>query len=197
LASCQQVEIDVFNDGIPVYPAAHYFCGGIDVDDHSQSSMAGLYAIGECSHTGLHGANRLASNSLLEALVFAARSASHSVEFMDENPLPNSFFEQIPQWNGTEEISNEKNRSIQSLRKQLQTLMTRYVGIEKSHQSLEVAEDRLHDIYMATKALYQENKLTPQLTTLRNMVSVSYLIIKQAQEAKENKGVFYNLDYVN
>jgi L-aspartate oxidase len=197
LASCKQVGIDVFKDGIPVYPAAHYFCGGIDVDDHSQSSMAGLYAIGECSHTGLHGANRLASNSLLEALVFAARAASHSVEFMDENPLPNSFFEKIPQWNGTEDISNEKNGSIQNLRKQLQTLMTQYVGIEKSHQSLEVAEDRLHDIYMATKAIYQENKLTPQLTTLRNMVSVSYLIIKQAQEAKENKGVFYNLDYVN
>ena len=197
LASCQQVGIDVFNERIPVHPAAHYFCGGIDVDDHSQSSMAGLYAIGECSHTGLHGANRLASNSLLEALVFAARAASHSVEFMDENPLPNSFFEKIPQWNGTEDISNEKNESIQNLRKQLQTLMTQYVGIEKSHQSLEVAEDHLHDIYMATKALYQENKLTPQLTTLRNMVSVSYLIIKQAQEAKENKGVFYNLDYVN
>ena len=159
--------------------------------------MAGLYAIGECSHTGLHGANRLASNSLLEALVFAARAAAHSVEFMHENPLPSSFFEKIPQWNGTEDISNEKNGSIQNLRKQLQTMMTQYVGIEKSHQSLEIAEDRLHDIYTTTKELYQENKLTPQLTTLRNMVSVSYLIIKQAQAAKENKGVFYNLDYVN
>ena len=197
LASCQQVGIDVFKEGIPVYPAAHYFCGGIDVDDHSQSSMEGLYAIGECSHTGLHGANRLASNSLLEALVFAARAASHSAAFMSDNPLPNSFFEKIPLWNGTEDISNEKNGGIENLRKQLQTLMSQYVGIEKSHHSLEVAEDRLHDIYMATKALYQENKLTPQLTTLRNMVSVSYLIIKQAQEAKENKGVFYNLDYVN
>lgn len=197
LSSCQQVGIDVFEEGIPVYPAAHYFCGGIDVDDHGQSTMAGLYAIGECSHTGLHGANRLASNSLLEALVFAARAAAHSVEFMHENPLPSSFFEKIPQWNGTEDISNEKNGSIQNLRKQLQTMMTQYVGIEKSHQSLEIAEDRLHDIYTTTKELYQENKLTPQLTTLRNMVSVSYLIIKQAQAAKENKGVFYNLDYVN
>ena len=197
LSSCQQVGIDVFEEGIPVYPAAHYFCGGIDVDDHGQSTMAGLYAIGECSHTGLHGANRLASNSLLEALVFAARAAAHSVEFMHENPLPSAFFEKIPQWNGTEDISNEKNGSIQNLRKQLQTMMTQYVGIEKSHQSLEIAEDRLHDIYTTTKELYQENKLTPQLTTLRNMVSVSYLIIKQAQAAKENKGVFYNLDYVN
>ena len=197
ISSCQQAGIDVFKEGIPVYPAAHYFCGGIDVDDHGQSTMAGLYAIGECSHTGLHGANRLASNSLLEALVFAARAAAHSVEFMHENPLPSSFFEKIPQWNGTEDISNEKNGSIQNLRKQLQTMMTQYVGIEKSHQSLEIAEDRLHDIYTTTKELYQENKLTPQLTTLRNMVSVSYLIIKQAQAAKENKGVFYNLDYVN
>ena len=197
LSSCQQVGIDVFEEGIPVYPTAHYFCGGIDVDDHGQSTMAGLYAIGECSHTGLHGANRLASNSLLEALVFAARAAAHSVEFMHENPLPSSFFEKIPQWNGSEDISNEKNGSIQNLRKQLQTMMTQYVGIEKSHQSLEIAEDRLHDIYTTTKELYQENKLTPQLTTLRNMVSVSYLIIKQAQAAKENKGVFYNLDYVN
>ena len=116
---------------------------------------------------------------------------------MHENPLPSSFFEKIPQWNGTEDISNEKNGSIQNLRKQLQTMMTQYVGIEKTNQSLEVAEDRLYDIYITTKELYQENKLTPQLTTLRNMVSVSYLIIKQAQAAKENKGVFYNLDYVN
>lgn len=196
LANCQKVGIDICKDYIPVLPAAHYICGGIDVDEHGQSSLQGLYAIGECSHTGLHGANRLASNSLLEALVFAARAAEHSNKVLAKPILPNSFFESIQDWKGTEDISNQKTERIRKLRKKLQEIMSTHVGIIKSGTRLQTAESELHEVYLATKTLYQQNKLTPQLTTLRNLVSVAYLMIKQAQKYPENKGVYYNEDYV-
>lgn len=194
-SNCQKVGIDIRNDYIPVLPAAHYICGGIDVDEHGQSSLQGLYAIGECSHTGLHGANRLASNSLLEAVVFAARAAEHSNKVLAEPILPTSFFEAIPSWKGTEDISNQKTERIRKLRTTLQQIMSNHVGIIKSGLRLQEAENELHEVYLATKELYQQNKLTPQLTTLRNLVSVAYLMIKQSQKYTENKGVYYNEDY--
>jgi len=195
LSNCQKIGIDIRKDYIPVLPAAHYICGGIDVDEHGQSSLQGLYAIGECSHTGLHGANRLASNSLLEALVFASRAAEHSNNALAEPILPTSFFEAIPNWKGTEDVSNQKTERIRKLRTTLQEIMSTHVGIIKSGVRLQTAESELHEVYLATKALYQQNKLTPQLTTLRNLVSVAYLMIKQAQKYPENKGVYYNEDY--
>ena len=196
LNNCRKVGIDITKDDIPVLPAAHYICGGIDVNEHGQSSLAGLYAIGECSHTGLHGANRLASNSLLEALVFASRAARHSSEKLTETLLSTSFFDSIPNWTGTEDVSNQKTAQIYELRTTLQRIMSTYVGIIKSGESLQKAEEELHQVYLTTKDLYQQNKLTPQLTTLRNLVSVAYLMIKQAQNYPENKGVYYNEDYV-
>lgn len=195
LKNCNKVGIDITKDLIPVLPAAHYICGGIDVDEFGQSSMIGLYAIGECSHTGLHGANRLASNSLLEALVFAARAAEDANRSLSKPILSADFFEEIPDWEGTEYISNEKTVRIRKLRARLQTIMSTHVGIIKSGKRLQTAESELHDVYLATKDLYQQNKLTPQLTTLRNLVSVAYLMIKQAQKYPENKGVYYNEDY--
>ena len=197
LNNCRKVGIDITKEDIPVLPAAHYICGGIDVNEHGQSSLAGLYAIGECSHTGLHGANRLASNSLLEALVFASRAARHSAEKLAGTLLPTSFFDSIPNWTGTEDVSNQKTAQIYELRTTLQRIMSTYVGIIKSGESLQKAEEELHQVYLNTKDLYQQNKLTPQLTTLRNLVSVAYLMIKQAQNYPENKGVFYNEDYVS
>ena len=196
LKSCQNAGIDITKDFIPVLPAAHYICGGIDVDQHGQSNLNGLYAIGECSHTGLHGANRLASNSLLEALVFASRAATHSAIRLSSELLPVSFFESIPNWSGTEDISNQKTIQIRELRTTLQHIMSTYVGIIKSGESLQKAEKELHKVYVATKELYQQNKLTPQLTTLRNLVSVAYLIIKQSQKYPTNNGVYFNEDYV-
>jgi len=193
--SCLSVGIDVTKDFIPVLPAAHYICGGIDVDQQGQSNLSGLYAIGECSHTGLHGANRLASNSLLEALVFAARAAKSSAKQLENRSLSASFFDIIPEWRGTEAISNERTAHISSLRFKLQSIMSQHVGIIKSGASLQLAETELHEVFVATKALYQKNKLTPQLTTLRNLVSVAYLMIKQAQKYPENRGVYYNKDY--
>ena len=196
LSNCLKLGIDIAKAYIPVLPAAHYICGGIDVNEHSQSNLTGLYAIGECSHTGLHGANRLASNSLLEALVFAARAAEHSSVTLSNPLLSSDFFEEIPDWKGTENVSNQKTDRIRKLRAALQQIMSLYVGIIKSGESLQKAETELHEIYMATKELYQLNKLTPQLTTLRNLVSVAYLMIKQAQKYPVNKGVYFNEDYV-
>lgn len=195
-SSCLKIGVDITSDYIPVLPAAHYICGGIDVDEHAQTSMQGLYAIGECSHTGLHGANRLASNSLLEALVFAARAAKHSDVALNDSVLPNTFFTAIPYWKGTEDVSNQRTEQLSALRLRLQHIMSNHVGIIKSKSHLIDAEKELHEVYLATKKLYQQDKLTPQLTTLRNLVSVAYLMIKQAQEYTQNKGVYFNEDYV-
>lgn len=195
-STCMKLGINISKTFIPVLPAAHYFCGGIDVDENGKSSLSALYAIGECSHTGLHGANRLASNSLLEALVFAARAAEHAAETLQGNILPLTFFDTIPDWLGTEDVSNERIVQISLLRSDLQHIMSAHVGIIKSGDSLHQAEMALQDVYASTALLYQKNKLTPQLTTLRNLVSVAYLIIKQSQQHSENKGVYYNQDYV-
>lgn len=196
MSTCMKLGIDIRKSLIPVLPAAHYLCGGIDVDENGQSSLSALYAIGECSHTGLHGANRLASNSLLEALVYAARAADHAAASLHDNTLPASFFTSVPDWLGTEDVSNERIVQISLLRSDLQQIMSTHVGIIKSDESLQQAEKALHNVYIATKALYQKNKLTPQLTTLRNLVSVAYLMIKQSQQQPLNKGVYYNQDYV-
>jgi L-aspartate oxidase len=196
MSTCMKLGIDINKSFIPVLPAAHYFCGGIDVDENGQSSLSALYAIGECSHTGLHGANRLASNSLLEALVYAARAAEHAAESLQKNILPTSFFDGVPDWLGTEDVSNERIAQISLLRSDLQQIMSAHVGIIKSGDSLELAEKALQNVYVSTAALYQKNKLTPQLTTLRNLVSVAYLMVKQSQKYSENKGVYYNQDYV-
>ena len=137
----------------------------------------------------------MASNSLLEALVFAARAAKSSAKQLENRSLSASFFNAIPEWRGTEAISNERTTHISSLRFKLQSIMSQHVGIIKSVSSLQLAEKELHEVFIATKALYQQNKLTPQLTTLRNLVSVAYLMIKQSQKYPENRGVYYNKDY--
>lgn len=193
--TCLSVGIDPSKEGIPVVPAAHYSCGGIEVDYHGASSLNGLFAIGECSHTGLHGANRLASNSLLEAIVYAHRAAVNSAESLNQE-LPNQrFYDQIPEWNGQEYSSDLKLIKTQKLFKELQHVMSNKAGIFKTNEGLEQASIELNNLYKETLDLYQKNKLTPQLCELRNMVSVAYLLINQALEIKENKGVFYNNDY--
>ena len=183
-------------DPIPVVPAAHYFCGGIKVNKNSESSLKGLYAVGECSSTGLHGANRLASNFLLEALVFAHRAAIDCIKSLYE-PLPqNNFYNKIPEWKGDDYSKNIIIESVKLLREELQEIMTNYVGIFKTVDGLKRAEKRINDIYLTVQILYNQNKLTNGLCELRNMVSIAYLLTKQAQEIKENKGVFYNQNYV-
>ncbi len=193
---CKSIGVFLPEDPIPVVPAAHYFCGGIIVNEHSESSLKGLYAIGECSATGLHGANRLASNSLLEALVFAHRAAIDCIKSLSE-PLPQkSFYNKLPEWNGDDYSKNFTIQNVKVLRKQLQEIMTKYVGIFKTDNGLKLAEKKINNIYVTVQSLYNKNKLTNGLCELRNMVSIAYLLTKQAQEIKENKGVFYNQNYV-
>lgn len=195
LETCSSLGIDLPKDPIPVVPAAHYFCGGIKVNKRSESELKGLYAIGECSATGLHGSNRLASNSLLESLVFAQRAAQDSLSALQEN-LPNeSFYAAIPEWDGDAYSNSTEIKSIKNLREQLQELMTKYVGIFKTNEGLEIAEKKIDQIYKVVNNIYNNNKLTYGLCELRNMVSIAYLITKQSQEITENLGVFYNHDY--
>ena len=194
--NCQKIGINPPKDPIPVIPAAHYFCGGISVNHYGETQLKGLYAIGECSYTGLHGANRLASNSLLESLVFSHRAALNSIAQMRKTLPPQDFYDHLPEWKEEHYISNEKISAIGKMKKQLQKLMTAKVGIFKTSQGLIEAEMELKNIFKETQDIYRQNKLTLGICELRNMVSVAYLMIKQSQDLKKNMGVFYNQDYV-
>jgi L-aspartate oxidase len=189
---CKSIGINLPNELIPIVPAAHYFCGGIKVNSNGESSLKGLYAVGECSSTGLHGANRLASNSLLESLVFSHRAALEVIKSLSIQKVENNFYESIPEWKGERYASREIIESIIGLREKIQITMTEKVGIFKSNKSLIEAEYIISKIHKEVVLIYSKNKLTQKLSEIRNMVSISYLLIKQAQQIKINKGVFYN-----
>jgi L-aspartate oxidase len=188
---CLSVGIDVTKNLIPVAPAAHYSCGGIKTDEWGRSSIENLYTCGECSSTGLHGANRLASNSLLEAMVFAHRCYADAVNRMDTlKDFPN-----VPDWSaeGTSE-PKEMILITQSL-KELQQIMSDYVGIVRNNVRLQRAMKRIDLLFDETEGLYQTTTVSPQLLELRNMITVGYLIIKGAAFRKESRGLHYNTDY--
>ena len=188
---CLSVGIDITQHMIPVAPAAHYSCGGIKTDEWGQTSIRNLYACGECSSTGLHGANRLASNSLLEAMVFAHRCYVDVTEKIDKL----EYREDIPDWNakGTSE-PKEMILITQSL-KELQQVMSDYVGIVRNDIRLQRASRRLDLLWEETEQLYQSSTLSPQLLELRNLITVGYLIVKGAMFRKESRGLHYNTDY--
>ncbi len=186
---CLTVGIDITKDMIPVQPAAHYLCGGVWVDKNSRSSIEQLYAIGEVARTGLHGANRLASNSLLEAVVFASAAARHSVIGLDSEVLP-----EIPDWDFRGTTNTEEMVLITQSIKEMQQFMSYYVGIVRSNIRLERALQRLQIIYEETEHLYRRNTISVPLCELRNMVEVSYLVIKQAMAQKHSIGLHYSID---
>ena len=189
---CKSIAILLENDMIPVVPAAHYLCGGIVTDLHGKTSVEGLYACGECACTGLHGANRLASNSLLEALVFAHRC------FLDaqENIGNFNLEENAPEWNAEGTTKPKELVQITYNKRELQNLMSDLVGIVRSDKRLALARQRLKLLYEDTESLYRESILSPQLCELRNLINVAHLIIKQSAGRKENRGGYYNLDRV-
>lgn len=191
---CKDEGLDMFKDLIPVVPASHYLCGGIDVDLFGQSTIKNMFAVGECSNTGLHGANRLASNSLLEALVFGHRAALKTVERLDEDNFNYTNLNKVPEWNQEGLEVNEEMVLLNYLRKELQTLMSDLVGIVRSDARLKMAKMKEEEIYRAVKEIYNLSILSPQLSELRNLVSVAFLIITQSIEQKENRGAFYNKD---
>ncbi|MCF8296311.1 MAG: L-aspartate oxidase [Saprospiraceae bacterium] len=190
-AKCLSIGIDITKEMIPVVPAAHYMCGGIKVDDYGRSSIRNLYASGECASTGLHGANRLASNSLLESLVFSHRAsidAASKIKTLD-------IWEEIPDWDTSGTVLNEEMVLITQTLKEVQNIMSNYVGIVRSDLRLKRALDRLQIIYNETEDLYNKSVLTVEICELRNIINVAYLIIKMALKRKESRGLHYSIDY--
>ena len=166
-------------------------CGGIKVDLNGQSSIERLYAIGECSCTGLHGGNRLASNSLIEAVVYADAAAKHSLEHVDEY----DFNEKVPEWNDEGTMTNEEKVLITQSVKEVGEIMSNYVGIVRSDLRLKRAWDRLDLLYEETEELFKRVKASRDICELRNMINVGYLITRQALERKESRDLHYNIDY--
>lgn len=188
---CLSLGIDITKDYIPVAPAAHYLCGGIKVDLNAASSIHRLYAVGECSCTGLHGGNRLASNSLIEAVVYADAAAKHSVEHIGEY----TFNEEIPEWNDEGTTMNEEMVLISQDVKEVGQIMSTYVGIVRTDLRLKRAWNRLDLLYEETEELFKKSVVSRELCELRNIINVGYLIMRQAIERKESRGLHYNIDH--
>jgi L-aspartate oxidase len=188
---CKSIGIDVSAQLIPVAPAAHYSCGGIKTDEWGRTSINNLYACGECASTGLHGANRLASNSLLEAMVFAHRCYKDAITKINSINLNNA----IPDWNAKGTTAPKEMILITQSLKELQLLMSDYVGIVRTNVRLERAMKRLDLLHEETEALYQTTNVSPQLCEVRNLITVGYLIVKGAQLRHESRGLHFNTDY--
>ncbi|MBP9789464.1 MAG: L-aspartate oxidase [Bacteroidia bacterium] len=191
LVKCKSLGIDPAKNMIPVVPAAHYICGGIVVDLDGRTSINNLYAAGECSCTGLHGGNRLASNSLLEALVYSDRASKDVISRFASIEL----CQNVPEWDSEGTVQPNELVLITSNLSELQIVMSNYVGIVRSDQRLKRAMDRLRIIYGETEGLYERTIVSPRLCELRNLISVAYLIVKFAQARKESVGLHYSTDY--
>ncbi|MBL0145662.1 MAG: L-aspartate oxidase [Chitinophagaceae bacterium] len=195
---CLSIGIDITKHLIPVAPAAHYSCGGIKTDEYGKTSIKKLYAAGECASTGLHGANRLASNSLLEAMVFAHRAFKDAVNLSKDevfNTLKNAD-NLIPDWKDEGTTSPKEMILITQSVKELKLLMSDYVGIVRNNERLRRAMNRLDLLFTETEELYKKTIVSPQLCELRNMITVAYLIVKSAQFRHESRGLHYTTDYL-
>ncbi len=188
---CLSLGIDITRDYIPVAPAAHYLCGGIKVDGDGQSSIRHLYAVGECSCTGLHGGNRLASNSLIEAVVYADAAAKHAAAEIDHISLRDD----IPQWNDEGTRHPEEMVLITQSIREVGQIMATYVGIVRSNLRLDRAWNRLDILYEETEKLFKCSKASREICELRNIINVGYLIMRQAKERRESRGLHYTVDY--
>lgn len=188
---CLGMGIDITKEYIPVCPSAHYICGGIKVNLNGESSINRLYAIGECSCTGLHGGNRLASNSLIEAVVYAQSAAEHAVLTVHNY----DFNLKVPEWNDEGTLTNEEHVLITQSVREVGEIMSNYVGIVRSNLRLKRAWDRLDLLYEETEELFKRVTATKDICELRNMINVGYLITRQAIERKECRGLHYTEDY--
>ncbi|MDE6526396.1 MAG: FAD-binding protein, partial [Muribaculaceae bacterium] len=188
---CLSLGIDITRDYIPVAPAAHYLCGGIRVDLNGESSIRRLYALGECSCTGLHGGNRLASNSLIEAVVYADAAASHARAELPGLALRSD----VPDWNDEGTSHNEEMVLITQSIREVNQIMGTYVGIVRSNLRLDRAWNRLDILYEETERLFKCSKASRQICELRNIINVGYLIMRQAKERRESRGLHYTIDY--
>lgn len=192
-AKCKEFGIDITNDLIPVVPASHYLCGGIAVDRYGRSSINNLYAGGEVSCTGVHGANRLASNSLLEALVFSWQSALHVGEKISS--VTHISDTDIRPWDDSGTIDNEEWILVSHNRDEIKNVMWDYVGIVRSNLRLERAQRRVRLLEEEIEDFYRRTKISPPLLELRNIITVAKLIILSALRRHESRGLHYTTDY--
>ncbi|MEL6115544.1 L-aspartate oxidase [Photobacterium sp. SP02] len=183
--------IDITKDAIPVVPAAHYTCGGVMVDRQGQTDLNGLYAIGEVSYTGLHGANRMASNSLLECVVYAWSAAEHISQHLNEVSLPSS----IPLWDESKVSNSDEEVVIQHNWHELRLFMWDYVGIVRTTKRLERAMRRIQLLKQEIDEYYSNFRVSNNLLELRNLLQVAELMVRCALERKESRGLHYTLDY--
>ncbi|WP_373687171.1 L-aspartate oxidase [Acinetobacter sp. YH12239] len=186
-----ELGIDITKDMIPVVPAAHYTCGGVVVDEHSQTDIQGLYAIGETSYTGLHGANRMASNSLLECFVYGMSAAKH-IQDQHQNIIDHY---EVPEWDASQVMNPDEDVVILQNWDELRQTMWNYVGIVRTTKRLERALHRVEMLKHEITEYYQDYHVSKNLIELRNLVLVSEMIIRCAMQRKESRGLHYTLDY--
>ena len=186
-----ELGIDITKEMIPVVPAAHYTCGGVVVDENSQTDISGLYAIGETSYTGLHGANRMASNSLLECFVYGMSAAKHIQEnFKADQPIST-----IPAWDDSQVTNPDEDVVILQNWDELRQTMWNYVGIVRTTKRLQRALHRIEMLKREITEYYQDYQVSKNLIELRNLVLVSEMIVRCAMERKESRGLHFTLDY--
>ena len=188
---CLSIGVDPMKDMIPVTPACHYMCGGVRVDEFGRTSIQQLYACGECTATGLHGANRLASNSLLEAMVYGHRIHNDLLDLLDHLPTPPD----LPAWDARGTTEPDEMVLITQAMKELKEAMSYYVGIVRSDVRLRRALRRLSLYYDESEALYARSVISPQLCELRNLITIAYLVTRSAAMRKESRGLHFTTDY--
>lgn len=190
-ARCLELGIDITRDPIPVVPAAHYTCGGVMVDSRGRTDVRNLYAIGETSFTGLHGANRMASNSLLECIVYGRSSAASILRELPEAPPPIT----APPWDESQVTNSDEDVVISHNWEELRRSMWDYVGIVRTDKRLQRAQRRAELLQQEIAEYYSNYKVSNDLLELRNLAMVAELIIRSAQQRKESRGLHYTLDY--
>ncbi len=190
-STCQSYGIDITEEPIPVVPAAHYQCGGVQTDAVGRTTIDGLFASGEVACTGLHGANRLASNSLIEGLVFSQRAVEPSVTYASAH----DWCHDVPEWDDSGTEQPGEHILITHNRDELRRVMSDYVGIVRSDVRLERAHRRTRLLYEETEDVYRRSVVSQDLCELRNMIAVSYLIVDCAQQRKESRGLHHTVDY--
>ena len=190
-ARCLELGIDIIKELIPIVPAAHYTCGGIMTDTHGMTDLPHLYAIGESSFTGLHGANRMASNSLLECMVFATAAAEH----INSHPESLEPHLEIPFWDETQVTNSDEDVIISHNWEELRRFMWDYVGIVRSDKRLQRARRRVHLLQQEVTEYYSNYRISSDLLELRNLIQVADLMIQCAIQRKESRGLHYTLDY--